>query len=165
MRNLLRPLLAAFLLCCLAATAAAADITITVASFVPSSNAVYYPSAVTGSVAVTAGMAVYLNSSGVWEKAKADASATLVGVSLGLACHASSPGQPLAVLKSDPSLTLGATVAIDGLLVVSGATAGGIALYADLVTGKFINVFGIMKTATTAIVDFPNAKTTTVALP
>lgn len=156
---------AALLFCLFTPVATAADISITAASFVPSANAVYYPPAVTGSAAVTAGQAVYLNSSGVWEKARANASGTLVGVNLGLACHASSPGQPLAVLKSDPSLAVGATVAINGLLVVSAGTAGGIALYADLTTGNFISVFGIMKTATVAAVDFPNAKTTTVALP
>ncbi len=163
----LRSLFAASLLCFSATIAVATDLTITVASFVPSAAAQYYPRGTTGVAALTAGQLVYLDSTtGTWLKAKADAASTSVtNTTLGLACHASSPGQPLTVLKSDTALAIGSTVVVDKLYVVSAAVAGSIAPSTDLTTGNYIYVFAIAPTASTLNVDFTSAKTTTAALP
>lgn len=144
-----------------------AAISITAGSFVPSSGATYYPVGVAGAT-ITAGKAVYKDSNGVWQLARANAAATTPGngVEGGLAAHGAAASQPIVVLKRDSNLTLGATVTEGTLLSVGADAAGDIASTADLSVGEFPCVFGIMKDGgATARVDFENALWTGSALP
>ncbi len=148
--------------------ALAGDVSITAASFVPSSAAVYYP-ANTGKAgaSITAGQVVYLDTAGVWQKARANALATTPSgvIRGGLACHAAATGQPLVVLKSDTALALGASSTEGYLLCVSASVAGNIGVAPDLTTLGFPFIFGIvLDGGITASVNFETALYTGSAL-
>jgi hypothetical protein len=135
-----------------------ADITVTAANVAPGTGAVV----VTGTFGetVTAGQAVYLKSSdSEWYLANADAATTddVVGIAL----NGGANGQPGSV-QTRGQITIGGTVAIGTVYVLSAAAAGGIAPVADLAATNLVTVVGVGITA--AIIDM-HIKTTSVAVP
>lgn len=121
-----------------------ADLTITAASVVPGSNAVINRQYMAGA-SVTAGQPVYLDAAtNTWKLADANGSAA-TAEALGVALHAASSGQPLAV-QTAGDITIGATVAV-GTIYVLSATAGGIAPSADGATGWYTTILGVATTA------------------
>lgn len=123
-----------------------ADISITAANVIPSANAKTVRKA--AAETITAGQVVYLNSSGNVAKADANLSAAAATV-YGIAANGGGAGQLITVVKEDPALVIGATVAIGDILILS-ATAGGICPAADLASGHYGTVLGIA-ISTTAI--------------
>lgn len=143
-------LLAAFLL---VSVASAADLSITPASFVPSTSAVYQHG-VAGAT-ITAGQVVCLNAA-TKRYVLADADdADKIGV-LGLAAHGASAGQPLAIVTEDPDLTLGATLSMSVPVYVLSSAAGTIAPSADISVGEYPIVL-LVATSTTKCVLKPRA--------
>jgi len=141
----------------------AADLSITAASVVASSDAVTKKG--TAGATITAGQVVYLDAStNTLKLAKADALATSNAV--GIALHAASANQPLRYVVYDPDFTPGVT-STEGLnLRVSSGTAGGItATVADVTTGQFPVVFGVVLDGAHWLIDFPHALKTDSALP
>jgi hypothetical protein len=129
-----------------------ADISITAASVIPSVNAETVRK--NAAETITAGQVVYLNTSGLVAKADANLSAAAATV-YGIAANGGGTGQLITVVKKDPALVIGATIAIGDVLVLS-ATAGGIAPAADLATGHYATVLGV-GISTTAINFLPVA--------
>jgi len=123
-----------------------ADISITAANVIPSVNAETVRK--NAAETITAGQVVYLNTSGLVAKADANLSAAAATV-YGIAANGGGSGQLITVVKKDPALVIGATVAIGDILILS-ATAGGIAPAADLATGHYATVLGVA-ISTTAI--------------
>lgn len=121
-----------------------ADLVI-VASSVASGSGVNVLRGNNAGATITAGQLVYLDSSGLWQLSDANSAAaakTIGGVSL----HASLNGQPLAV-QVDGAITIGATVAVGTIYVLSG-TAGGIAPSTDLASGMTTCILGVATSAT-----------------
>lgn len=85
---------------------------------------------------ITAGQTVYLDSSDTRYKLyDADSATAAARVCAGIALHAASSGQPLAV-HTDGPLTIGATLTT-GVAYYGSDTAGGICPVADLETGDY----------------------------
>lgn len=116
-----------------------ADISITAANVIPSANAKIVRKA--AAETITAGQTLYLNTSGLVAKADANLSAAASTV-YGIAVNGGGAGQLINVVKEDPALRIGATIAIGDILILS-ATAGGIAPAADLASGHYGTVLGI----------------------
>lgn len=97
---------------------------------------------VTAGATITAGQAVYKNSSGTWAPADADASAETAGQrGVGVALNGASSGQPLDVAiggEYDPGAT-----ATEGVIYVLSGTAGGIAPSADLAANDWVTILGV----------------------
>jgi len=114
-------------------------LTITAASVVPQSNAIF--SQEVAGETITAGMSVYIDTTtGKAMKADANASAS-TAVARGIATHGASNGQPLRV-QIDGDINMGATLTVNTAYVV-GATAGDVAPIADLTTGWYGALLGI----------------------
>lgn len=129
----------------------AADISITAASVVPGSNAKLITK--TAGATITAGQVVYedTSDSNKVKLADTDSATALARVVLGIAATSASAGQPVVIIREDDDLTLGGTVAIGDLLILSG-TAGGIAPSADAASGDYVTFLGVAKT--TAKINF-----------
>lgn len=126
----------------------AADVSITAANVAPSTNA-QTTQAVAGAT-ITAGQAVYLDSTTNTIKL-ADANNTvLTADAVGIAINGASSGQPI-IYQTGGDITVGGTVTVGGVYLVS-ANAGGIAPVADLTTGWFTKVLLIGKTASVATI-------------
>lgn len=103
----------------------AADLSITAANVAASASATRELG--TAGVAITAGQAVYLDtSSNTYKLADANAATPLYKMR-GIALHGAGLGQPLAVCTKDDAFTLGGTVA-SGQIVVLSATPGGLCI-------------------------------------
>lgn len=127
-----------------------ADLTITAANVVKGSGAIVDTSRVAGET-ITAGQAVYLKSSdSKWYKAQSDGTSAEAEAS-GVALNGASAGQPVAV-QTAGTITIGATVAVGAVYVVSN-TAGGIAPLADLSSTNYLTVFGYGATTLTILMD------------
>lgn len=121
-----------------------ADLTITAANVLQSTNARVETKYVAGE-SVTAGQSVYRKASdGRWWKAQNDGTAEEAQFG-GIALHAASAGQPLAV-QTEGVLTIGGTVAVGTIYAVS-ATAGGICPVADLSSSAYVSIIGYGQTA------------------
>lgn len=148
MKHLTR-LLALATLFVLAVASHAADLSVTAASVVPGSKA--KTTVYTAGATITAGQAVYFDSSaGTVKLADANASATTAAV-IGIAANGASSGQPVSVITEDDDFTPGATLTT-GTVYILSATAGGIAPVADLTTGWYPGVVFIAKSTTKAVV-------------
>lgn len=136
-----------------------ADLTITAANVVKGQNASIDRTRNAGE-ALTAGQAVYIKSSDdkYW-KAQADGTAEEATVA-GVALHAAAANQPIAV-QTGGEITIGATVVVGTIYVVSAA-AGGIAPWADLVSTNKVSILGHGKTAALLVI---NPTVTGVAIP
>lgn len=121
-----------------------ADITITAASVVPGSDANVIQG--TAGETITAGMAVYYNSTtSKWLKAQCDGTAVEAGSGgVGIALTGSSNNQSINVQIAG-SVTIGGTVVATTPYIVS-ATAGGICPYADLASSQYATFLGYAST-------------------
>ena len=116
-----------------------ADITVTATSVVKGSGAIINKERVAGET-ITAGMPVYLKSSdNKWWKSQSDGTAAEADAQ-GIALHAASADQPLAV-QTGGSITIGATI-LAGVFYYVSNTAGGICPVADLGTADYVTVIG-----------------------
>lgn len=121
-----------------------ADLTITAASVAKDTATAQTASGIAGET-ITAGMALYqLASDSKLYKADAN-SAAAIGV-IGVSLHASLAGQPI-VYQTSGKITIGATVAV-GTIYVLSATAGGIAPSTDLASGWYTGIVGVATTTT-----------------
>lgn len=161
MKHLARLLaLTAVLALAFASHAPAADLSITAASFKTGARAKFKHAF--ASVAITAGQAVYMNADGKW--ALADANGTGTEKVEGLAAHAASANQVLAVVYEDDDLTLGATMSTVAPIYVLSGTAGGIAPSADIASGWHPKYLLTAKSTTKCILSIPRGLAfTTVA--
>ena len=122
-----------------------ADLTITAANVVAGSGAKITHG--TAGASVTAGQPVYLDSAtSTYKLADCDSATAAVRSPDGVALHASSSGQPLAIAESGP-VTIGATLTA-GVAYYLSATAGGICPVADLTTGDYPVILGIATSTT-----------------
>lgn len=135
----------------LACLSTAADISITAANVVPGVNAKTITK--TAGATITAGQVVYedASDSNKVKLADTDSANALARVIFGIAATSASAGQPVVIIREDDDLTLGGTVAIGDLLILSG-TAGGIAPSTDAATGDYVAFIGVAKS--TAKINF-----------
>lgn len=120
-----------------------ADISITPGSVVKGTGAVINRERVAGE-SITAGQAVYRKASDdKWWRADSDTGSSAEADALGVALHAASANQPLAV-QTGGQITIGATIAAGVFYYVSN-NAGGIAPVADLGTADYVTaiIYGI----------------------
>lgn len=121
-----------------------ADLTITAASVLAASGA--RKALEVAGAAITAGQAVYLDSTDNTVKLADSNSATAAArVPFGIALNGAAAGQPVEVQTSGP-VTLGATLTPGSTYYLS-ATPGGICPAADLVTGMYPTILGIATSA------------------
>jgi hypothetical protein len=125
-----------------------ANITVTPANVTAGAGAVVQRSYNAGA-SITAGQTVYLDpATNLWQLASANTSQATAVVA-GIALHAASAGQPLAV-QVGGTINIGATVAV-GTIYVLGATAGSIAPVADALTGWYTSIVGVAVTTTSLL--------------
>ncbi len=140
----------------------ASDLSITAASVIASSSA--QTKVVTAGATITAGQVVYLDSASMTYKlARANALGT--SNAAGIALNGAASGQPVKICMYDPDFTPGVSATEGVHLMLSSATAGAIAPAADLTTGAFPFVFGIVKDGGHWVVDFLTPLSTGSALP
>ena len=121
-----------------------ADITVTAANVVSGSDAIKKQGVAGASI--TAGQPLYIDTANNNVLKLADANASLLTSTVdGIALHAAATGQPI-TYQSGGLITIGATVAVGTVYVVS-ATAGGIAPSADLATGMYTAILGVATTS------------------
>lgn len=136
-----------------------ADLVITAANVLAGSDAIT-GSGIAGAT-ITAGQTLYQDASDSNELKPADSNAgASTSAAVGIALHAALTGQPIKYVKSG-SITIGATVAVGTIYVVSN-NAGGIAPSSDLAQGWYTTILGIA--TTTAIIDV-SIKSGGVAVP
>jgi hypothetical protein len=141
------------LLSACAALSHAADLSITAANVVPSNNAVVRYA--TAGATIAAGQLVYLDAADLdvnnFGKAKlSDANAaTAIRVVEGIAVNSASAGQRVSYVTYDPALVIAASGLTVNAVLISSATAGGIAPVADLTTGWYLHAVAVVKSATT----------------
>ena len=95
----------------------------------------------TAGATITAGQPLYKDSSDSDKLKPAQATASKQGF-VGIALNGAASGQPVEYVTRDTELTIGATVAV-GIVYVLSATAGAICPHADLTTGDYGVVVGI----------------------
>lgn len=133
----------------------AADLSITAANVVPSSKAVIRYA--TAGATVTAGQLVFLDplapdANGLGRAKPSDCNdvgEARVRVVDGIAINSAFTGQQVAVVTYDPALVIAASGLTPNQILISSATPGGIAPSADLTTGWYLTVIGIVKNGTT----------------
>lgn len=120
-----------------------ADISVTAGNVAASTGAVIATG--TWGETITAGQAVYLKAAdGRWWKAQANAATT--DEVAGIALNGGAAGQPGSI-QTRGVITIGATVVVGTVYVLSAAAAGGIAPEADLTTGNYVTIIGVATTA------------------
>jgi hypothetical protein len=123
-----------------------ADYSITAANVVAGSGAKKV-SAYNAGATITAGQAVYLDSStSTLKLADNDSATAAVRSPVGIALHAALSGQPLTYCASGP-LTLGASLAVGDVVCLS-STAGGLCPSADIAAGDYNTIMGIATSTT-----------------
>lgn len=128
-----------------------ADLVITAANVVTGTNSsTQYKIA---GATLTAGQVVYIKvADGKAYPAQSNGPAPSTNLAnaaaFGIALNAASAGQPVAIEVSG-QITIGATVAIGTIYVVSAAVAGNICPWADLGTNNWLTILGYADTATT----------------
>jgi hypothetical protein len=117
-----------------------ADITITSANVVKGAGAVINRDRVAGET-ITAGQCVYRKASDdKWWRADSDTGTSAEADAQGIALHAASANQPLAV-QTGGQITIGATIAAGVVYYVSN-NAGGICPVGDLASADFVTAIG-----------------------
>jgi hypothetical protein len=119
------------------------DLSITAANVVPGANA-RMEQGFAGET-ITAGMAVYKASTGLWMKADSNSATALARAATGIAMCGSSLNQPITVQKSGV-LNLGATLTA-GIAYYLSDTAGGICPVADVGSGEYVCLIGVATSA------------------
>ena len=129
-----------------------ADISITASAVVPSANAVIKHT--TAGATLTAGQLIYLDTAdldanGIGKAKLSDANgAAALRVVDGITVGGASAGQPVAIVTYDTALVVGSGLTANNILILSD-TPGGLAPSADLGSGEYLSVIGVVKTATT----------------
>lgn len=125
-----------------------ADLSVTAANCVPAAGSLIGWG--TSGATITAGKAIYLeSSSNTWKLADNNSATAEVRQATALALTGSSAGQPVAYVTKDASVTLGATMTAGTDYYLSD-TPGGICPVADLASGEYPLTIG-MATSTTVI--------------
>jgi len=134
------------------APALATDLTITAANVVPSSSALIKEA--TAGATIAAGQLVYLDTAdldargiGKAKLTDCDSATALIRTCAGMAINSASSGQRVNYVEFDPALTIGGSQTANTILIAS-PTAGGVAPAADLSTGEYLLVLGVVKTTT-----------------
>jgi hypothetical protein len=143
-----------------------ADLSITATSVAPSSTATLQQ--VTFGETVTAGQVLYAHATdGKYYKARGNATGTATPA--GIACVGGAANQKGLMVVKDATLTIGATVTSGTVLVLSYATAGGIApvtdLAADDVDTVYVRVFGVAGASNKISVDFNTGRVISGSIP
>ena len=130
-----------------------ADLTITATLVVPGGAAVKLtgPAGAT----LTAGQAVYQDTAGLWQLSKANGTAAQKAV-VGITLNGGAINQ-IVTVQTGGTITIGATVAVGTIYVLSGAVAGNIAPSTDLVSGWQTITLGIATTAGALLMNLFNA--------
>lgn len=125
-----------------------AVLSVTAASVIASSSAVISKE-YTFAATVTAGQAVYLNSSSQWALLDTNAAATGNGITdkRGIALNGGAVNQPASVCLSDPGFTPGATMT-NGKTIYGSITAGGITEAEIPGAGEYPVILGVAKSTT-----------------
>ena len=129
-----------------------ADISITASAVVPSANAVIKHT--TAGATLTAGQLIYLDTAdldanGIGKAKLSDANgAAALRVVDGITVGGASAGQPVAIVTYDTALVVGSGLTANNILILSD-TPGGLAPSADLGSGEYLSVIGVVKSATT----------------
>jgi hypothetical protein len=118
-----------------------ADLSITAANVVAGSDAVRESG--TAGATITAGQAVYLDTTDMKYKLADSNGAAALRVPNGIALHGAANNQPI-VLQKDGDLTIGATM-VAGVAYYLSDTPGGICPVADLASGEYPCIVGIAK--------------------
>ncbi|MDX8495884.1 hypothetical protein RFN29_30530 [Mesorhizobium sp. VK22B] len=126
-----------------------AALTITAANVAAGANSTRDNS--TAGAAITAGQAVYKAADGTYKLADTNDASAIVRKPKGIALHAASSGQPLAVHLSGP-ITIGAAVTA-GVAYYLGGAPGSIVPVADLTTGDHPALIGLASSTTVINVD------------
>ncbi|TGR33005.1 MULTISPECIES: hypothetical protein [unclassified Mesorhizobium] len=105
----------------------------------------------TAGASITAGQVVYKAADGTYKLADTNDASAVVRKPRGIALHAASAGQPLAVHLSGP-ITIGATVT-PGVAYYLGGTPGAIVPVADLTTGDHPALLGLAASTTVINID------------
>ena len=126
--------------CLLAPVAIAADVSVTAANVIASSQARYTMGTAGGTI--TAGQPVYFDTADKRYKLADANDASPAYKVAGIAVNGASAGQSVRICTYDPSFTPGFTTAAGSVYIVS-ATAGGIAPVADAATGHYVSVLGV----------------------
>ena len=129
-----------------------ADLTVTATQVLPGTNANL--ATTTAGVAITAGQALYIDSSGVAQLAKADTAAH--AKCAGIATNNAAASQTV-TYQTGGKFTIGAGAAptVGTVYVVSRAVAGSLSPWADLQAGDFVTIVGVADTSST--ITMPNA--------
>lgn len=112
----------------------------------------------TAGATLAEGTPVYLDSSNVWQKARATTATLAGGVApsrTGIVLTPATTGR-LVFVQETGVVNLGATLTVGGIYVIS-ATLGAIAPFADLATTNKINILGIALTAANLEMKFKEA--------
>jgi len=120
------------------------DFSVTAASVVKTANTAISEGIAGGTL--TAGQAVYVDTSDSSKLKGCDADASATSVCAGITLHGASNGQPIKYATSG-NLTFNAAFAAGDCVCVS-TTVGGLAPYADLASGDFVTVVGIATSTT-----------------
>jgi hypothetical protein len=118
-----------------------ADLSITAANVIAGSDAVRESG--TAGATITAGQAVYLDTTDMKYKLADSNGAAALRVPNGIALHGAANNQPI-VLQKDGDLTIGATM-VAGVAYYLSDTPGGICPVADLASGEYPCIVGIAK--------------------
>jgi hypothetical protein len=116
-----------------------ADYSVTAASVVKTTNTAISEGIAGGTI--TAGMAVYIDTTDSSKLKACDADVAATSVAAGIALHGAANGQPLKYATGG-NLTFN-TAFTTGDVVCVSTTPGGLAPYGDLAAGDFITVMGI----------------------
>lgn len=131
-----------------------ASITITAASFIPSSSAVYLGTVCIAGETIVAGSPVFVHTDGKYYKA---AAATLAAsTAVGIAANGGAANQRINVVSSDSAAACGSVFGAAGIVLVLSEDYGLLAPVADLGTGDYVTVVGVTKSASTLQFDFSN---------
>lgn len=132
-----------------------ADITITAASVVASSNAARDIG--TAGETIAAGKAIYLSSTtGKWMLADSNSATVEARKAIAIALNGASLNQPVSIMKNG-DVTIGATLT-PGVAYYLSDTQGGICPIADVGAGEYVCLLGLAKSATlmSVAIQFPN---------
>lgn len=121
------------------------DISITASGVLPGSSASIIQQFLAGAE-VTAGKAVYLDNSSVWQMIDADLpTGTENTRTFGVTMNHAYAGQPVAVNIRDSNIAIGGTV-VAGTTYCASTTLGGICPRADLGSGDYVVNLGVATT-------------------
>ncbi len=134
-----------------------ADITITATSVANYSDAKPRTGIAGEAGGITAGMALYKNSSGQYVKANAATGSPATAKIDGIALSGAAQNQPFTLVEpaSGGHINLGATLVVGQTYVLSASgTPGAIAPFSDLASGNYVVVLGVARTASKLLMSY-----------